>query len=124
MNEKIIIPSELFIYDKLEGSYYGIDKDNEMIDCFLNLPALIFDVNQISMQEINNQQQQSISSLIELTKNNPIQFPTRKLINIPIIAILGIIQFQNSVHYRRSIFQNLLFIDYHLGTVDTTDCTR
>lgn len=68
--------------------YVHIDENNEVMECMLNLPSITFKSSPLSMENIQNHQQQ-FPALLELQHRNPIQFRNQTISNVPIITIAG-----------------------------------
>ena len=87
-NDEMILEDEAFLNISEAENHSNIEDDNELIECFLNLPTMEELPNPISLQNILNHQQQD-PDLMELARHAPTKFPVRIVSNVPLITHVG-----------------------------------
>ena len=88
-NDDMILEEETFFNNISDiEQHSNIEDDNELIDCFLNLPTLDGSPNPISLQNIWNHQHQD-NGLMKLVQAAPSKFPVKIISNVPLITVPG-----------------------------------
>ena len=87
-NVEMILEDEAFLNISEAESHSNIEDNNELINCFLNLPTMEELPNPISLQNILNHQQQD-RNLMNLAQSAPTKFAIRIVSNIPLITHVG-----------------------------------
>ena len=89
-NEEMILEDEVFFNNLTEHEQHAdIEDDNEMIECFLNLPSTNEMPNPISLREIKDHQLRD-NDLTRLATEVPERFPINLVSNTPLITIKGV----------------------------------
>ena len=86
----MILEDEVFFNNLTEHEQHAdIEDDNEMIECFLNLPSTNEMPNPISLREIKDHQLRD-NDLTRLATEVPERFPINLVSNTPLITIKGV----------------------------------
>ena len=82
-NDEMILEDEAFLNISETKNHSNIEDDNELIECFLNLPTMEELPNPISLH-MNHQQQDP--ALMDLARSALTKFPVRIVSNVPLIT--------------------------------------
>ena len=86
-DDKMILEDKAFFnYISEEENHINIKDNNELIECFLNLPTMEKLHNPISLQNIMNHQQQD-NDLMQLAQSALLKFPVKIVSDVPLITM-------------------------------------